>query len=210
MTTRPPADVGMPVAEIDTPALLVDLDAYERNLDRMAASLAGTPVRLRGHARPTSARWSRSTRSRAGAVGVVLPEGERGRGDGVRRRPERPRRRTRSSAPGRSPAWSALARQAEVAVCVDDPRTSGTSARRRARSACGCRCWSRSTSGWAAAASCPGSRPSRWPATSPPSAGSASPGSRPTTAAPSTSTRWTSGARPWRRPSPRCGRPPSS
>ena len=51
MTTRPPADVGMPVAEIDTPALVVDLDAYEQNLDRMAASLAGTSVRLRGHAK---------------------------------------------------------------------------------------------------------------------------------------------------------------
>ena len=51
MTTRPPADVGRSIAEIDTPALVVDLDAYERNLDRMAASLAGTPVRLRGHAK---------------------------------------------------------------------------------------------------------------------------------------------------------------
>ena len=51
MTTRPPADVAKPIAEIDTPALVVDQDAYERNLDRMAASLAGTPVRLRGHAR---------------------------------------------------------------------------------------------------------------------------------------------------------------
>ena len=51
MTTRPPAEVGMPVAEIDTPALVVDLDAYEHNLDLMAASLRGTPVRLRGHAK---------------------------------------------------------------------------------------------------------------------------------------------------------------
>jgi hypothetical protein len=48
VTSRPPADVGMPVGEIDTPALVVDLDVYERNLDRMAASLVGTPVRLGG------------------------------------------------------------------------------------------------------------------------------------------------------------------
>jgi 3-hydroxy-D-aspartate aldolase len=51
VTTRPPADVRMPVAEIDTLALVVDLDAYEHNLDRMAAWLTGTPVRLRGHAK---------------------------------------------------------------------------------------------------------------------------------------------------------------
>lgn len=33
MTTRVPADVGAPVEEIDTPALVVDLDVYERSLD---------------------------------------------------------------------------------------------------------------------------------------------------------------------------------
>ena len=42
--------MGMPVADIDTPALVVDLDTYEHNLDLMAGSIAGTPVRLRGHA----------------------------------------------------------------------------------------------------------------------------------------------------------------
>jgi hypothetical protein len=51
MMTRPPADVGASVEEIDTPALVVDLAVYERNLDRMAASLAGAPVRLRPHAK---------------------------------------------------------------------------------------------------------------------------------------------------------------
>jgi len=47
----PPADIGMPVEEVDTPALLVDLDAFERNLDRMRASLDGLPVGLRPHAK---------------------------------------------------------------------------------------------------------------------------------------------------------------
>ena len=46
-----PADAGMPVDAIETPALVVDLDAYERNLDRMAAILAGKPMRLRPHAK---------------------------------------------------------------------------------------------------------------------------------------------------------------
>jgi len=36
MTTRLLADVGAPDEEIDTPALVVDLDVYEWKLDRMA------------------------------------------------------------------------------------------------------------------------------------------------------------------------------
>ena len=35
---------------IDTPALVLDLDAFDRNLERMAAALRGTKVRLRAHA----------------------------------------------------------------------------------------------------------------------------------------------------------------
>lgn len=31
MTTRPPADVETPVTDIDTLALVIELDAYERN-----------------------------------------------------------------------------------------------------------------------------------------------------------------------------------
>ena len=37
--------------EIDTPALLIDLDAFEHNLDRMAALLRPTGARLRAHAK---------------------------------------------------------------------------------------------------------------------------------------------------------------
>ena len=36
MTRLPlPARTGMPLADVDTPALLLDLDAFERNLDRL-------------------------------------------------------------------------------------------------------------------------------------------------------------------------------
>lgn len=45
------ARVGDPVAAIDTPALVLDLDAFERNLERMAAALRGSGVRLRAHAK---------------------------------------------------------------------------------------------------------------------------------------------------------------
>ena len=41
MTTRPPAEIGMTLDEVDTPALIVDLDAFERNLKRLADRVAG-------------------------------------------------------------------------------------------------------------------------------------------------------------------------
>jgi len=47
----PPARPGMTLAEVDTPALLLDLDAFERNLDRLDASLANHKVRVRPHAK---------------------------------------------------------------------------------------------------------------------------------------------------------------
>ncbi|HET7156966.1 MAG TPA: DSD1 family PLP-dependent enzyme, partial [Hyphomicrobiaceae bacterium] len=36
MSLKPPAAVGMAFADVDTPALVIDLDAFERNLKRMA------------------------------------------------------------------------------------------------------------------------------------------------------------------------------
>ena len=47
----PPATVGMPLEQVDTPALLLDLDAFEYNLDRLTQSLRGTGMRLRPHAK---------------------------------------------------------------------------------------------------------------------------------------------------------------
>ncbi len=58
--------------EVDTPALLVDLDALEFNLDRMAALLSGTGVRLRAHAKthksPVIAGWQAAR----GAIGQCV------------------------------------------------------------------------------------------------------------------------------------------
>lgn len=51
MTTTPPACLGTGIDDIDTPALLVDYDAYERNLSRMAQKLDRTGVQLRPHAK---------------------------------------------------------------------------------------------------------------------------------------------------------------
>jgi D-serine deaminase-like pyridoxal phosphate-dependent protein len=47
----PPARIGAPIDEIDTPALIVELDAFERNLKRLADFARAQGVRLRPHAK---------------------------------------------------------------------------------------------------------------------------------------------------------------
>ncbi len=47
----PPADIGTQVDDIDTPALVLDLDAFERNLAKMAQLAKSAGVRLRPHAK---------------------------------------------------------------------------------------------------------------------------------------------------------------
>lgn len=51
MPVSPPAQIGQSFAEIDTPALIIDLDAFERNLVAMAAYTQAHGVRLRPHAK---------------------------------------------------------------------------------------------------------------------------------------------------------------
>lgn len=66
----PPASVGMAVEQIDTPALLLDLDAFERNLDRLGQSLRGTSVRVRPHAKSHKCAEIALRQIARGAVGV--------------------------------------------------------------------------------------------------------------------------------------------
>ena len=47
----PPAEIGWPIAEIQTPALVIDLDALERNIAKMAEFSRTAGVRLRPHAK---------------------------------------------------------------------------------------------------------------------------------------------------------------
>ncbi len=51
MPLAPPAQPGQSFAEIDTPASILDLDAFERNLVTMAAFAEAAGVRLRPHAK---------------------------------------------------------------------------------------------------------------------------------------------------------------
>lgn len=61
---------GDPVAAIDTPALVLDLDAFERNLERMAAALRGTGVRLRAHGKAHKCPEIARRQIAHGAVGI--------------------------------------------------------------------------------------------------------------------------------------------
>ena len=61
---------GDAVSAIDTPALVLDLDAFERNLERMAAALRGSKVRLRAHAKAHKCPEISRRQIALGAVGV--------------------------------------------------------------------------------------------------------------------------------------------
>jgi len=70
MSQRPPALAGDPVDAIDTPALVVDLDAFERNLDLMANAVRGAGVRLRPHAKSHKCPPIADAQLERGAVGI--------------------------------------------------------------------------------------------------------------------------------------------
>ena len=69
MQQPPPAVPGMREDEIDTPALVIDLDAFEANLDRMASLLAPTGVKLRAHAKTHKSPVIAKLQMARGAVG---------------------------------------------------------------------------------------------------------------------------------------------
>ena len=70
MPQLPPAAPGMPMSEIDTPALVIDLDAFERNLKRMADAVAKAGVRLRPHAKTHKSPVIGLKQMALGAVGL--------------------------------------------------------------------------------------------------------------------------------------------
>ena len=66
----PPAQPGMRLEDVDTPALLLDLAAFERNLDRLDRSLQGRQVRVRPHAKSHKCPEIALRQVARGAVGV--------------------------------------------------------------------------------------------------------------------------------------------
>ncbi len=72
MNGAPPPRIGDPVESIDTPALVIDLDAMEKNLAAMAAFARQRGVRLRPHAKMHKSATIARLQIAAGAVGVCV------------------------------------------------------------------------------------------------------------------------------------------
>ena len=88
MSTLPPllAElIGKSVNEIDTPALVIDLDAMKRNLARMAEFAKKHNVRWRPHAKLHKRASLAKAQMRAGAIGVCVQKNRRSRDHGGRR-----------------------------------------------------------------------------------------------------------------------------
>ena len=67
---RAPASVGQRLAEVDTPALLLDLDAFESNLRTLQQSVVGKGVRVRAHAKTHKCPEIGKRQIAAGAIGL--------------------------------------------------------------------------------------------------------------------------------------------
>ncbi|MGQ0522980.1 MAG: DSD1 family PLP-dependent enzyme [Betaproteobacteria bacterium] len=111
--------VGLPLEELDTPSLILDLDAFERNLHRLKESLAGRAVAVRPHAKSHKCPQIALRQMALGAVGVCcqkVSEAEAmvqgGVGDVLIANELVGAAKTRRAA--------ALAKQARIAVCADD------------------------------------------------------------------------------------------
>src|ERR1044072_636351 len=68
----PPAEIGAAVEDIDTPALVVDLDSLDRHIAKMAEFARTAGVRLRPHAKTHKSAALARRRIAAGAVGQCV------------------------------------------------------------------------------------------------------------------------------------------
>jgi 3-hydroxy-D-aspartate aldolase len=68
----PPAEIGTPLADVETPALIVDLDAFERNIAKMAAFARKAGVGVRPHAKTHKSPAIALRQIAAGAVGQCV------------------------------------------------------------------------------------------------------------------------------------------
>ena len=69
MSVRAPAEPGLPLYEIDTPALVIDLDAFEFNLRTMSGLVEKAGIRLRPHAKTHKSPIIARKQMALGAVG---------------------------------------------------------------------------------------------------------------------------------------------
>jgi D-serine deaminase-like pyridoxal phosphate-dependent protein len=119
-----PAEPGMAEQDIDTPALVIDLDAFEANLDLMATLLAPTGAKLRAHAKTHKSPVIAKLQMIRGAVGQCVQkvgEAEILAWDGI------PDILVSNEVVGirKLSRLAALSAIAKVAVCADDPAQVG-------------------------------------------------------------------------------------
>ena len=162
MAFRPAAEIGMPLAAVDTPCLVLELDAFERNLQRLPESLAGRDIRLRPHAKSHKCPEIARRQIALGAVGVCCQKVSEARSAGRRRHRrradrERSGRRTETQAACRARAaregQGLRGRRGQRAAISIAPRV---------RPASRSTCWSKSTSARIVAASRRARRRLRW------------------------------------------------
>ena len=114
-----PAQPGMLLADVDTPSLILDLDSFERNLQRLSESLAGRKVMLRPHAKSHKCPQIALRQIALGAVGVCcqkVSEAEAMVEGGVRDVLVA----NEVVGAAKLKRLAALAQQAKIAVCADD------------------------------------------------------------------------------------------
>jgi len=114
-----PAEPGMTLSDVDTPALLLDLDAFDANLDSLDASLAESRIRVRPHSKSHKCPEIALRQMAHGAVGVCcqkVTEAEAMVAGGI------PNVLVSNQVvgPRKIERLVALARRARVSVLVDD------------------------------------------------------------------------------------------
>src|SRR5262245_16704423 len=63
--------IGKPLSEVDTPSLLLDADALEANINRMASFFAARRCKLRPHFKSHKCTQIAKLQMKAGAVGIT-------------------------------------------------------------------------------------------------------------------------------------------
>ena len=120
MDRRPPAEPGMPLAEVDTPSLIVDLDAFDANVAKMADLVSRADVRSRPHAKTHKCAVIARRQMDAGAIGVCcqkVSEAQALVDNGI----DNVLISNQVVGSRKIDALVALARDARVGVCVDHP-----------------------------------------------------------------------------------------
>lgn len=121
MPAPPAAHVGDPLDAVDTPALILDLDAFERNIERMMQAVGTSGVRLRPHAKSHKCPEIARRQITAGAIGVCaqkVSEAQALVDGGV----EDVFVSNEVIGAQKLERLAHLARRARVSVCVDDAR----------------------------------------------------------------------------------------